>query len=62
MFVHSDLTRLKLNLLKGMPGIYNRLVTRLNAEGLMESDLFDDAKRRRIDGILDYFYSRFMPF
>ncbi|MBF0147057.1 MAG: hypothetical protein HQL84_13290 [Magnetococcales bacterium] len=61
MFVSSDLTRLKLNLLKGMPGLYSRLVTRLNVEGLMESDIMDDAKRRRIDGILDYFYSRFMP-
>ncbi|MBF0421704.1 MAG: hypothetical protein HQL73_01790 [Magnetococcales bacterium] len=60
MFVSSDLTRLKFNLLKGMPGVYNRLLTRLNAEGLTENDILDDIKRRRIDGILDYFHRRFM--
>ncbi|MBF8273056.1 MAG: hypothetical protein HW380_2161 [Magnetococcales bacterium] len=61
MFVSSDLTRLKLNLLKGMPGVYSRLITRLNVEGLVESDIMDDVKRRRIDGILDYFHYKFMP-
>lgn len=61
MFSNSDLTRLKLNLLKGLPGVYNRVITRLNSEGLVESDILDDTKRKRIDGILDYFHRKFMP-
>ncbi|MBF0414858.1 MAG: hypothetical protein HQL78_03625 [Magnetococcales bacterium] len=60
MFVSSDLTRLKFNLLKSMPGVYSKLITRLNVEGLTENDIQDDIKRRRIDGILDYFHRKFI--
>jgi hypothetical protein len=61
MWEHADLTQLKLDLLKGMPRVYNKLVVRLNREGLIEADIFDAKKRKQIDGILDYYYRKFMP-
>jgi hypothetical protein len=61
MWEHSDLTQLKLDLLKGMPRVYNKLVVRLNREGLVESDIHDAKKRKQMDGILDYYYRKFMP-
>lgn len=61
MLEHSDLTLLKLDLIKGMPRVYNKLVVRFNREGLVEEDIFDAKKRKLIDGILDYYYRKFMP-
>lgn len=61
MFESADLTRLKLDLLKGIPGIYNKLLTRLNLEGLVETDILNASKRKQLDGILDYYYQKFMP-
>jgi hypothetical protein len=61
MLERSDLTQLKLDLLKGMPRIYNKLAARLNLEGLVEEDIFDANKRQQMDGILDYYYRKFMP-
>ena len=61
MWEHSDVTQLKLDLLKVMPRVYNKLVVRLNREGLVESDIFDAKKRKQLDGILDYYYRKFMP-
>ncbi|MBF0448056.1 MAG: hypothetical protein HQL67_07650 [Magnetococcales bacterium] len=56
----ADLTQLKLDLLKGMPRVYHKLIARLNQEGLVEEDIFDADKRRQMDGILDYYYRKFM--
>jgi hypothetical protein len=61
MLEHADLTQLKLDLLKGMPRVHNKLVVRLNQEGLVEADIFDAKKRKQMDGILDYYYRKFMP-
>ncbi len=61
MLEQSDLTQLKLDMLRGMPRVYKKLTVRLNREGLVESDIFDAKKRKQMDGILDYYYRKFMP-
>ncbi|MBF0455614.1 MAG: hypothetical protein HQL72_12465 [Magnetococcales bacterium] len=61
MLEPSDLTRLKLDLLKGMPRVYTKLIMRLSQEGLVEADFYDAKKQTRMDDILDYYYQKFMP-
>lgn len=61
MFQPSDLTQLKLDLIKGMPRVYKKLVVRLKQEGFVEQNLFDEKKRLQLDKILDDYFSRFLP-
>lgn len=61
MLEQSDLTQLKLDVLKGMPRVYQKLIVRLNQEGLKESDIMDADKQKQLNAILDYYYRKFMP-
>ncbi|MBF0127512.1 MAG: hypothetical protein HQM02_09910 [Magnetococcales bacterium] len=60
MFESADLTRIKLDLLKGIPRAYSSMLTHLYQAGLTESDILNDAKNARLCGILDDYYERFI--
>ncbi|MBF0294569.1 MAG: hypothetical protein HQL96_05215 [Magnetococcales bacterium] len=60
MFEIPDLTRIKLDLLREIPRVYSTLLTRLNREGVTESDLLNHVKSAQWDGILEDYYDRFI--
>ncbi|MBF0439332.1 MAG: hypothetical protein HQL93_09450 [Magnetococcales bacterium] len=60
MFESADLIRIKLDLLKGVPRVYTRFLSRLYQEGLAEMDLVDSAKSSRLCGILDDYCERYI--
>lgn len=62
MFEIADLTRIKLDLIKGNPRIYSMLLSRLHREGLTEMNMVDEAKHSRMCGILNDCYDRFIQY
>ncbi len=56
MFESADLTRVQLDVLKGVPRAYNSLLTQLSQAGLTETGGNDPASQFKLCSILsDYF-------
>lgn len=60
MFEIADLTRIQLDLIKGVPPAYSNLLIRLNREGLTQMDWMDETKNSRMCGILNEYYDQYI--